>query len=226
VQVARDGLVAAAEGGTLFLDEVGELPIDLQPMLLRLLEQRTSRPVGGSREHSHDVRVVAATNRNLGAEVRARRFRQDLYYRLAAGTVRVPPLRDRREDIPLLVERFAASCGARVSREVVHALAAYHWPGNVRELRNAIERIAVLPETPVVQLLQSQDPAPLRPMPEAREEAVRRFERDYLMRVMAAAGGNVARAGQLAGVSRQYLHRLVKQHRIPRTDGGDDGDET
>jgi len=220
----REGMVSAAEGGTLFLDEIGELPIDLQPMLLRLLEQRTSRAVGATRESHHDIRVIAATNRNLGEEVRARRFRQDLYYRLAVGAVRVPPLRDRQADIPLLVERFAAESGARISREVVRALAAYHWPGNVRELRNAVHRIAVMPDMALDRVVQTVPERSRLAMPQAREEAIAEFEREYVSSVLLAAGGSVSRAAELAGVSRQYLYRLITEHDIGRSGGGDDDD--
>ena len=150
--VARQGLVAAAEGGTLFLDEVGELPLSMQVKLLRLLQQREYTPVGESKAVKADVRIVAATNRNLAREVEAGRFREDLYYRLNVIHVRLPALRERREDIPLLAghflrgaaERDGRSGGMEFSAEATARLLACDWPGNVRELENVIERAVLL----------------------------------------------------------------------------------
>jgi transcriptional regulator with GAF, ATPase, and Fis domain len=146
----RAGAFERADGGTLFLDELGELPLDLQPKLLRALEKREVRPVGGDRPISTDVRVVAATNRNLQKEVESGQFRQDLYYRLAVIRVVLPPLRRRPEDIPLLVRHFLAQLNAQTSQDVqigyetILKLQAHRWPGNVRELRNFVERAAML----------------------------------------------------------------------------------
>jgi NtrC-family two-component system response regulator AlgB len=145
------GKVAAAEGGTLFLDEVGEMPLDIQPKLLRLLQERTYERVGEPRPRMANVRVIAATNRDLAAEVKAGRFREDLYYRLNVISLRVAPLRERREDILETAQSFLETVSAELKRKLggftplaIEALQAYHWPGNLRELRNAVERAAIL----------------------------------------------------------------------------------
>jgi DNA-binding NtrC family response regulator len=156
--VARQGLVAAAEGGTLFLDEIGELPLSMQVKLLRLLQQREYTPVGESRALKADVRIVAATNRNLAREVEAGRFREDLYYRLNVIHVRLPALRERREDIPRLAEHFLRAAaerdgrdeGMRFSAEAMARLVGSEWPGNVRELENVVERAVLLSPAAVV----------------------------------------------------------------------------
>jgi transcriptional regulator with GAF, ATPase, and Fis domain len=149
----REGAFEAADGGTLFLDEIGELPLELQPKLLRALEAREVRRVGQTKMKHIDVRVIAATNRELEREVNRGRFREDLYYRLAKFSVRVPPLRDRREDIPLLVKGFLASLGSRsserlFSQSVIDEMQQHDWPGNVRELKNYVERSVVLDDVP------------------------------------------------------------------------------
>jgi transcriptional regulator with GAF, ATPase, and Fis domain len=149
----REGAFEAADGGTVFLDEIGELPLELQPKLLRALEQREVRRVGTSRARRVDVRVIAATHRELEREVNRGRFRDDLFYRLAKVSVRVPPLRDRREDLPLLVDSFLAAFGRRdggrlFSPEVLEQMMQHDWPGNVRELRNYVERSIVLDDAP------------------------------------------------------------------------------
>jgi DNA-binding NtrC family response regulator len=209
--VTRTGALEEADGGTLFLDEIGELPLDLQPYLLRVLEARESRRVGGPVQR-HDVRVVAATNRNLAEEVRAGRFRQDLFYRLAVARVRLPPLRERREDIPLLAARFAGELGTRLGPELIALFSAHDWPGNVRELRHTVSRAAFQPDDALV---APGRPA-LLPLPEARRIAGDEFERDYLERALALAGGSVSRAAELADVSRQMMTRLVAKHGLRR----------
>lgn len=201
----RDGLFAAASGGTLFLDEVGELPRELQPLLLRALETKRTKRVGGNREQSHDLRLIAATNRNLSEEVRAGRFRSDLYHRLAVARLRVPALRERPEDIPILARIFAAGLGTTVSPELAALLGAYRWPGNVRELRNAVERS-------MVETLGPQPSLPQLSLPDARRQAIDRFESAYVERLLASTGGNLSRAAELAGVSRQLLTRLAAKH--------------
>jgi DNA-binding NtrC family response regulator len=227
---ARSGLFEQAEGGTLFLDEIGEMPLELQPVLLRALETRTTRRLGGQRELTHDVRLLAATNRNLAEEVKAGRFRQDLFFRLAVARVRMPALRDRPEDIPVLAGLFAAEVGFAVPPELLSALEAHPWPGNVRELRNAIHSAAAGATRPFASVDRGRDEPPgfrdgdrIRSLPEARHLAMDEFERGYLEAVLAAAGGVVARAAELAGVSRQMLTRLVGKHRLRIRDR--DGDE-
>ncbi len=217
----RHGILETANGGTVFLDEIGELGADLQPKLLRALEKREIRRVGANDYQPIDVRVIAATHRDLRAEVNARRFRSDLYYRLAVVEVRLPPLRERREDIPLLVDHFleaqtadveAASEGAlRYVRSAAFAasVASHQWPGNVRELRNYLERTLALfglPDTPTT---PTQDADAELPLKEARDACVRRFEREYLESILARHDGNVTAAARAAGVDRAHFYRLL-----------------
>jgi transcriptional regulator with PAS, ATPase and Fis domain len=212
-----------AYGGTIFLDEIGELGPELQPKLLRVLERREFKRVGGTRWTPVDVRVVAATNRGLRGEVNARRFRSDLYYRLAVLEVRLPPLRERPDDIPLLVEEILGRLGLAASPEAgvlrgdaCHAdLARHPWPGNVRELRNYIERCLALAER--FPLGESSEPA--SPEQEgtldfkaARESWNKEFEKRYLEELLARHAGNVSAAARSAGIDRKYLYRLLWRH--------------
>ncbi len=239
---SAEGAFRRADGGTLFLDEIGELPLDLQPALLRALEARQVKPVGGDSYRAVDVRVVAATNRALEAEVQAGRFRQDLLFRLAVGRVKVPPLRARAEDIPVLAAHFARVVGnATLSPEVLASLAARPWRGNVRELRNVIERAVMLsaPGAVVTTLDDDYDddrdlvmPPILRATLEspaasptdvdvhfqdAKQAAVERFERDYLLRLFERAGYNLSEAARRSGVDRRYLRELFKKHNLDPT---------
>jgi DNA-binding NtrC family response regulator len=222
---AHAGVCEQADGGTLFLDELGELPKELQPKLLRAIEKRQIRRVGGTRVIAFDARVVAATNRSLRAEVARDRFRQDLYFRLAAAHVTVPALRERMEDLPLLVEHFLAleqppRSADDLSRELWDLLRAHRWPGNVRELRNAVQRFLVTPDRALRDLAgtgtagagASSTATELLPLRVARREMNDAFERDYLALALRVAGGNVTRAASLAEVSRQILQKLLKKH--------------
>jgi transcriptional regulator with PAS, ATPase and Fis domain len=222
---AREGAFEAASGGTLFLDEIGELDLELQPKLLGALERREVRRVGSARGRLVDVRVVAATSRRLQVEVNAGRFRSDLYYRLAVVAVKVPPLRERRDDLPLLCERLLAElCGgvsagraaqARLCTPVfMTALARHEWPGNVRELRNYLERCLVVSDagppggdTPVPGAMPPIDPA--LPLGDARQRHVEWFERKYLEELLRRHGGNVTSAAKAAGIGRAQLYRLL-----------------
>jgi len=218
-ELAREGLFTQADGGTLFLDEIGELPLELQPVLLRAVERKESRPVGGSRVVPHDARVICATNRNLAEEVKAGRFREDLYFRLAVGHVRIPPLRVRREDIPPLAYRFAREAGCTLSPELTQVLLGYEWPGNVRELRNTISRVAAMPDATLRQLREDSANRPaILPLSEARRAAIEEFEARYLKEVFAASGGVVTEAARIAGVSRSFLSRLAGRHRLRPSD--------
>jgi len=220
----RVGAVEAASGGTLFLDEVGELPLDLQPALLRVLERREVKPLGTDRFRPVDVRVVAATNRDLRRDVNSGRFRADLYYRLAVLPVAIPALRERREDIPLiagqLMDEIAGGdpavrqqLGERVNAEDI---ARYDWPGNVRELKNYLESCAVLAR-PLLAAGDDGDwfgmPAPgaSQPMRDARKHWLAWFERQYVMDLLERSGGNVSAAARAAGVDRAYLYRLMRR---------------
>ncbi|MBT0959909.1 sigma-54-dependent transcriptional regulator [Denitromonas iodatirespirans] len=203
----RSGLFTYANGGTLFLDEIGELPLALQTKLLRALEEQRVRPVGSTKEMPVDVRVIAATNRDLRAEVAAGRFRQDLYYRLEVLTVTLPPLRQRTDDIVPLAEHFNTQLAARlglpplpITAEVAARLVGYAWPGNARELRNFIERALILGHFPVeapVAALGSE------PLPLSLADVARR----HIEAVLRQCDGNKSRAAELLGVSRKTLER-------------------
>lgn len=213
----RNGLFYYAHGGTLFLDEIGELPLAMQTKLLRVLEERKVRPVGSEKEVPVDVRIVAASNRDLAGEVAAGRFRQDLYFRLAVVDIAIPPLRTRREDIAELAAHFMALLSAQLgvaplplARETLDGLAAYPWPGNVRELRNFVERSLILGGFPV-ELLPSAAVPPADAT--AGDEAstldlpLAEVEKRHILRVLDAAGGNKSEAARRLGVSRKTLER-------------------
>jgi transcriptional regulator with GAF, ATPase, and Fis domain len=224
----RAGVFEDANGGTLFLDEIGELPRDLQPKLLRVLEKRELRRLGSTKTLAVDVRIVAATNRNLATEVARGTFREDLYFRLAGAHVVAPPLRERMSDLPLLVEHFLSlerppRSIHEVPPEVWQMLAAHRWPGNVRELRNAVRRLLVTPDRAILrpacrETVKDDDgqraPAPLPALRIARREASDAFERDYVAAALARTGGNVSRAASVAEVSRQMLQKLMRKHGI------------
>jgi two-component system response regulator GlrR len=211
------GAFERAHGGTVFLDEIGELPTDLQPKLLRVLEDRTFRRTGGVERIPIDVRVIAATRRSLEAEVNAGTFRSDLYYRLAVLRVHLPPLRDRLEDLPLLVDAILDRLGATdrervTSSSFLRRLRGASWPGNVRELRNAIERALVLEVEPSVEPGTAHAIDPRLGWTEARQLALDDFERRYLAALLSHHGDNVTKAARAAGLDRVYLHRLLRRH--------------
>jgi len=217
-QTAQEGLFEAAHGGTIFLDEIGELGPDLQPKLLRVLERREIRRVGSTRTKAIDVRVIAATNRDLAAEVNARRFRSDLYYRLAVIEIRLPPLRERPDDLPDLVRELLSrlGLGAEAPRytapEFVAELARHGWPGNVRELRNYLERCVALQEQPpLAPAVDAGQPTidVSRPLKEARDAWVSRFERGYAEELLRRHDSNVTAAARAAGMDRMSFYRLL-----------------
>ncbi|MFO0554452.1 MAG: sigma 54-interacting transcriptional regulator [Polyangiaceae bacterium] len=228
---AHAGVFEQAHGGTLFIDELGELPGDLQPKLLRALEARQVRRIGATEWLHVDVRIVAATHRDLRARVAQKQFREDLYYRLAVVEALVPPLRDRRDDIPLLVEHFLERMQpprswADLPPNAAEMLRAHDWPGNVRELRNTVARLLLFPQsTPAPASSPSGQPRPnsgndpavfALPLREAREVMVEQFERAYIAAKLAEHGGNVSRAAEAMRVSRQFLHRLLERYGIAR----------
>jgi transcriptional regulator with GAF, ATPase, and Fis domain len=236
---ARKGAFELAHKGTLFLDEIGELPRELQPRLLRALESRRIRRVGGEREIAIDIRVLAATHRDLKLEVERGNFREDLYFRLAVVPLYLPPLRERRQDIPLLARQLLARICAETSPDAAplelgsdaeHVLQTHDWPGNVRELRNVLERSALMTRAAGhrevrVLGLPANATAPnagLPPLPaafdasksyrETREAWESDFERRYVAWLLAAHDGNVSSAARAADMDRKYLHKLAKKH--------------
>jgi len=213
----RAGAFERADGGTLFLDEIGELPIDLQPKLLRALEQREVRRLGGTDELPVDVRVIAATNRDLAAEVVAGRFRQDLYFRVTAAVVEVPPLRARAEDLPILVEQMLEG-RARVTPAAMTALAAYDWPGNVRELRNVITTAVAMVDGPVLDVRHLMFPA----APARRERSLdelplagrtlEAIEKAAIRQTLDHEGGNKTRTARVLGIASSTLYEKIKKY--------------
>jgi DNA-binding NtrC family response regulator len=219
----RRGAFEVADGGTLFLDEVGELPPDVQPVLLRVLEKRAVQRVGETRSRPVDVRIVAATNRELRKEVNRGRFRADLYYRLAVLRVRVPPLRERRQDIPALVRRFLADLDDGRERppqwidDLVTAFARQVWPGNVRELRAATQRALLLDDACAWAGDEASAP---ETFDAARRRVLDAWEAEYVRELLERHGGNLSRASRAAQVSRTYLRRLAARHGL-RSPGSD-----
>jgi DNA-binding NtrC family response regulator len=228
------GVFERAQGGTLFLDEIGELSPALQTALLGVLERRRFRRLGGGEELSVDVRVISATHRDLRAEVNANTFRLDLYYRLAVVRLEVPPLHQRVDDIPLLVEHFLNEAGcagplsALVPPPLMATLQAHRWPGNVRELRNYVEAILAMGEPPSLEqaargpgaALASSPPAPSVALPlehsyrEARQKVLEDFEVQFLKALMERTGNNVSMAARLARMDRSYLIDLLHRHHL------------
>jgi DNA-binding NtrC family response regulator len=236
---ARQGAFEQAIGGTVFLDELGELSLDLQPKLLRVLEQRELRRVGGSKTIKVDIRVVAATRKDLRSEVEKGKFREDLYFRLNVVPITAPPLRERREDIPLLIDTMLVKLGpegAAFSEQTRAALMGHDWPGNVRELRNVIERALALGADPGMLV------APLGPTDASRGAQLRDgiefeagmsfrdtkekwnelFERRYLSWLIKRAEGNISKAARDADMDRKYLHKLLRKYGITAADSADD----
>ncbi len=218
----RLGAFELAHKGTIFLDEIGELGLDLQPKLLRALESHEIKRVGGGRYQPIDVRVIAATNRSLRHEVNDKRFRADLYYRLAVLQIRLPPLRERLGDLPMLVEHFLPQDAAAVLRSTafLDELARHRWSGNVRELRNYLERCVALGEQPPVEDaglegdgLRVDPTVPIRVM---REQWLAVLERKYVAEVLKLADNNVTKAAKLAGIGRVQLWRLLQRHGLQR----------
>jgi two-component system response regulator AtoC len=230
-QSARRGFFAEADGGTLILDEVGELSPAVQAKLLRAIQEGEIQPVGSGRVERVDVRLVASTNRDLGVEARAGRFREDLYYRLAVIDLVVPPLRDRAEDIPALAEEFAQRYGdkfglhgVRLSPALLARLRATTFPGNVRQLENTVARLVAMSTGPVIELEAYQPEAGVQaseetPSPEPIEgltlrEQVEAFERGLIAGALAAAHGNQSEAARKLGTSRVIVIDKIKKYRL------------
>ncbi|MFP4380163.1 MAG: sigma-54-dependent transcriptional regulator [Candidatus Sumerlaeia bacterium] len=235
------GLLGYSDGGTVFFDEIGELPIHLQAKLLRVIQERSFIPVGSQEPVSVDIRILAATNRDLKEEIKAGNFREDLYYRLNVVPIHLPPLRERREDIAALAYHFLDEFSETkthitgISPEAMGSLENYKWPGNVRELRNAIERAVSLSTSD--QIEREDLPEPIRkeaPTPvenssiqnESKLETYEKFrqksDRDYLSRLMMHVGGNVSKGAELAGVSRKVMYKLLNECELdPQSFRGD-----
>ena len=219
----RPGRFEMAEGGTIFLDDIDDVPLSMQVKLLRVLQDGEVRPVGASRAIHVDARVLAATNADIELALATQRFREDLYYRLSVIVIRLPALRERREDIPMLIDQFVGHAAARSGRsvtmspEAVAALTAYRWPGNVRELENTIERLVVfsrgridVPDLPpaIVAAPPLQDRL-FQDLP-----ALEELERRYLIHVLEAVGGNRSRAAEVLGIDRRTLYRMAERFGI------------
>lgn len=236
----REGAFELADGGTLFLDEIGELPLDLQPKLLRVLETRQIRRVGGNAPKTVDIRVIAASKRNLKMEVERGKFREDLYFRLAVVPIELPPLRERREDLPVLVDALldhiaehdsSGSTPTRIAPEAMAALGSHDWPGNVRELRNVLERAAYLSRARGLDEVQlgmvplavgGGPPAPAadahppfepgKSYRDTKAEWDAMFERKFVSWLLTQSEGNISAAARAADMDRKYLYKLVRRH--------------
>ena len=233
----KRGFFQSANGGTLFLDEIAEMPLSMQVKLLRAVQEREVREVGADYVTKVDVRIIAATNKDLGEAVKAGTFRHDLYYRISVVPLTIPPLRERKDDIPLLGQHFLKQSAKRANKDVrgftsaaMHRLMVYPWPGNVRELENAIEKAVVMSRQDMISpdLLPAIGVAPdvaMKPLTEAKEE----FERTYLRNVLQMTGGNISRAAQFAGRYRADFYKMLKKYGLhpssvrgrPETDLGE-----
>jgi DNA-binding NtrC family response regulator len=232
---ATAGVFEAAHGGTLFLDEVGELPLDVQAKLLRAVETRRIRRLGSTRTMTCDVRIVAATNRDLAAEVNRGRFRADLYYRLAVAKLEVPPLRERLEDLEPLVEHFVAQLEgaglAPLPADFLERARRHTWPGNVRELRNAVERAVLVPHHPALADDEAAGAPAVGagaaidlsvPFKVAKQRLVDDFDRRYLEALLGEHGGNISAAARAAGIDRMSIYKMMRRLGLADAPGADD----
>ncbi len=225
---SKQGLLEAANGGTVFLDEIGDMPTDLQARLLRALQEKEIKPVGSTERRRIDVRIVAATNRDLETAIRSGTFRQDLYFRLNVVQIKLPPLRDRKSDIPLLVTAFLAKYSQKdeplrsVSAETMRRLMAHDWPGNVRELENAIERAVAMSSGPVIHVVDlpsnlqtsSSDRTPGRDELLPLDE----LERRAILRTLRETNGDKVAAARMLGIGKTTLYRKLKQYRLEQAE--------
>jgi DNA-binding NtrC family response regulator len=224
---AKRGLIELANGGTAFFDEIGELPLELQVKLLRVLQEQEIRPLGSLQRIKIDVRLVAATNRDLQREVAAGRFREDLFHRLNVLQINLPPLRERMGDVPGLARAFLRRLssqlnrpGLQLSANAFQTLQSYDWPGNVRELESVIQRAAVLAKSCVIEPLDLELPEsdghsalPVS-FERAKQRAINGFEHGYLIQLLSESGGNVSRAAQQAGKDRRSFQRLLRKYNL------------
>lgn len=219
---ARDheGLFVAAEGGVLFLDEIGDMPLVLQSKLLRVLQEKTVRPLGGTKDRAINVRIISATHQTLSESIKNKTFREDLFYRLNVVNLKVPPLRERKEDIPLMVNNFLETLGKthntskQLAPQALVLLLSYDWPGNVRQLKNVIEQVFALSTSAMISPLLIENAIPdlnrgdIKPLTEAKQE----FERDYVIGLLKATQGNMAQAAILAGRNRSDFYKICKRY--------------
>jgi two-component system response regulator AtoC len=237
--IGRQGRVEAADHGTLFLDEIGDLGLGLQPKLLRVLQERSFERLGSNKTINVDIRLICATNRNLGEMAQQGKFREDLYYRLNVVQLQLPPLRERRDDIPLLAQQFLQKFSQQFKKKArrfsQHALASLeeqNWPGNVRELENVVQRAVVLSDDQTVDVmylpasmrskriaLASGVPTDSTPLSHSYEDEVRRFKRSLVVRALRECGWRKAECARTLGVARGYLHRLINQLGIQEGEG-------
>jgi DNA-binding NtrC family response regulator len=229
----RMGALAEAHGGTLFLDELGELPIDLQPKLLRALSERQVKRLGGTAFDSIDVRVIAATRRDLSTEMNAGRFRSDLFFRIAQVRIELPPLRERLSDLPMLIEdictRVQQIWAAPVVRDwIERRMASHDWPGNVRELVNVVSVAATLAQTPeaiddVLLLARDEQPTqstqPATAFSDAKRQAIEAFERSYFAELSRRAKGNVSEMARQSGMERHHVRAYLRKYGVDKTGG-------
>jgi transcriptional regulator with PAS, ATPase and Fis domain len=225
----RVGRFQAAQGGTLFLDEVGDMPPNLQLKLLRALQEKTFERLGDSTTYHADVRIIAATNRDLKKKVSLGEFREDLYYRLKVLEIALPPLRDRSEDIPLLINHFLALFNKNynkhieeISQDALKVFMSYPWPGNVRELQHAIEHAFVLCNTPTITLehlpAEIQDYSPQEAPAQADRDRISSLQPPDILQVLVQTGWNKAKAARLLGISRPTLYQLIHFHNLRPND--------
>jgi len=220
----HQGLFQQAQGGTLFLDEIGDMPLNLQVKLLRVLQEKTIRPVGFQEEIPIDVRIVSATHKNLPDAIANQQFREDLYYRLNVVNLKLPALKERREDISLLAQHFSSMIAKRMGQgqkqfatDAMYALVRYDWPGNIRQLQNVIEQVVALSPSEVisVHLVESalnSNETNVEPL--SLNDAKKEFERDYVINTLKMAAGNVAEGAKLAKRNRSDFYKLIKKHNI------------
>jgi len=223
---ARKGFFSQADGGTLFLDEVSEMPESMQVKLLRVLQEKHFYPLGSEKSISVDVRILTATNRNLEDEVKSGNFRKDLFYRIHVIPVKLPPLRERKEDIPLLVDHFLKKFSEKINKgtkeismAAMQKLLNYHWPGNVRELENTVEYAVAMSTGDIIDqdlILQTNSPDAVEEL-KSFKDAKNNFEKSYLSNILSLAGGNVSKAAKIAGKYRGDLYALMKKHELDPT---------
>jgi len=218
----KPGLIRGADNGTLLLDEIGDMPVSLQVKLLRVLQEKTVRPVGSTQSYEADVRVISATHRNIEAEMAEGNFREDLFYRLNVVALNLPPLSERREDIPLLANYFLTTLSNKYKKkmngfatEAMELLVSAAWPGNVRQLYNVVEQSVALSTTPLIPLGLAQQSIQNQQTELASfEEARKKFERDYLTRLLKITEGNVTQAARLAKRNRTEFYKLLQRHQL------------